>query len=426
MSQFVKTFALLFFILIPLDGVIAFLSVYLDMEILLAWEMLLGVLVIYLAGIHFILRKKIREISIDFSLDILVLILFFVISSLVGFINQGVKQTLWGVKTILIPFFILLPLFLIAPEEFEKFTKKVVNGYVILYIPILVIAFMEIFFGLDLLRDFTLHYDRPLVKVVTMEGIFRSIATFREPYEFGFFALIISIFSLCRLVTTKGKKVFHLFFVILGILGLIVSTSRTNIISFIYILLALSMIVLFFRFIKSETAKLVSLIGTASFIILSVLIVYKYSIAFPGELHLLSAQSLEERTFLWNDAIINFPINRPQHLLLGYGIGAVGAPQLKVNSLFYNPIDNIYLFFIISFGVVGTILILLPIFISMVKIFERFKKQNWIQLSCVLILAALFFMQGFFVTFAEGLLSWSVCWLAVFYLRSSLLSDRIK
>lgn len=39
------------------------------------------------------------------------------------------------------------------------------------------------------------------------------------------------------------------------------------------------------------------------------------------------------------------------------------------------------------------------------------------QVGFVLLIASMIFIQGFFVSYAEGLLSWGIFWLGIIYLR---------
>ena len=89
----------------------------------------------------------------------------------------------------------------------------------------------------------------------------------------------------------------------------------------------------------------------------------------------------------------------------------------------YNPVDNVYIYSLINFGLVGAILLVLVEFISIVKIFLKIKELNWVQISFMLIIASMIFVQGFFVSYAEGFLTWGILWLGILYLRSSYINN---
>ncbi len=106
----------------------------------------------------------------------------------------------------------------------------------------------------------------------------------------------------------------------------------------------------------------------------------------------------------------SFPIKDTFHFLFDYGIGSIGSAQIKVNPYAYNPIN---------FGLVGTILLVGISLISIKKSFLKIRELDWMQVGFALLIALMIFIQGFFVSYAEGLLSWGILWLGIIYLRIS-------
>jgi len=101
----------------------------------------------------------------------------------------------------------------------------------------------------------------------------------------------------------------------------------------------------------------------------------------------------------------------------------IGTAQLKINPYVYNPVDNMYIHSLINFGLIGTILLVRLMFISIVKLFLKTKRLDWIQLGFILIIDSMIFIQGFFANYAEGLLSWGIFWLGILYLKNSYIND---
>lgn len=86
--------------MIPLDGIIAFLSLKTGIKIILGWEIILSVISFYLMVVLYLKRGKIIKITLLATKDILILICYLLFVSIpLGIFNQGFWQTLWGDKT---------------------------------------------------------------------------------------------------------------------------------------------------------------------------------------------------------------------------------------------------------------------------------------------------------------------------------------
>lgn len=429
MLKLIYFLLLIYFFMIPLDGIVAFLSLKTGIEIILGWEILLSIMLFYLTIVLYLERGKIVKINLLSTKDILILVFYLLFISIpLGIYNQGFRQTLWGIKLILPPIIILYLLFLISPSLFKEFVEKVMKMYFLLFVPIFVVGILENIYGTSFLTDVLgMPYGGgPFVKISQMEGIYRTIATFREPYDFGFFSFIVSLFALCRFVKLKEGKIWSFIFLILGFSGLLLSTSRINIFS-----LAYSFVLLFFIFWfienfvsnKNKKAKIFIIFFISIVIISLIFLPYIHNIFSQSELALFSMRSLLERKYVWSSALNSFPINDAFHFLFGYGIGAIGTAQLKINPYVYNPVDNMYIHSLINFGLIGTILLVRLMFISIVKLFLKTKRLDWIQLGFILIIDSMIFIQGFFANYAEGLLSWGIFCLGILYLKNSYIND---
>lgn len=421
-------FLLIYFLIIPLDGIVAFLSMKTGIEMILGWEILLSIMILYLIVLLYLKRGKIVKINLLSTKDILILVFYLLFISIpLGIFNQGFWQTLWGIKLILPPIIILYILFLISPSLFKGFAEKVMKMYFLLFAPIFIIGVLENFYGVTFLTDVLgIPYGKGLLKISHIGGIYRTIATFRDPYDFGFFSFIVSLFALCRFVKLKEGKIWSFIFLILGFSGLFLSTSRNNIASFAYSFVLLVFIFWFMEnFIsnKNKKTKIFMFFFISTAITSVIFSPYIYNVFYQSELVLFSMESLLARKHLWFNAFNSFPLNDAFHLLFGYGIGAIGCAQLRIDPYVYNPVDNMYIYSLINFGLIGIILLVRLMFISIVKLFLKTKRLDWIQLGFILVIASMIFIQGFFVSYIEGFLSWSIFWLGILYLRSSYINN---
>jgi len=171
------------------------------------------------------------------------------------------------------------------------------------------------------------------------------------------------------------------------------------------------------NFIRNSKIKMFLFLLVSTIVVLAIFFLYAYNVFSQSEIPLFSTKSLAERFYVWSNALSSFPINNASHFLFGYGIGTIGAAQLKVNPYAYNPVDNMYIYSLINFGLVGTILLIGIPLISVKKSVLKIKKLDWIQMGFVLLIASMIFIQGFFVSYAEGLLNWGIFWVGIIYLR---------
>lgn len=423
MLKLIYFFLLIYFFIIPLDGIIAFLSLKTGIEIILGWEILLSVMVLYLMVLLYLKRGKIVKINLLSTKDILILVFYLLFISIpLGIFNQGFWQTLWGIKLILPPIMILYILFLTSPSLFKGFAEKVMKMYFLLFAPIFVVGILQNIYGVSFLTNVLgIPYGKSFLKICHIEGSFRIISTFRQPYDFGFFSFIICLFALCRFVKLKEGKIWSFIFLILGFSGLFLSTSRTNIASLAY---SIVLFIFIFWFVenfisnKNKKAEIFIFFFISVVITLAIFSSWTYNVFSQSGLALFSMKSLLERKYVWSCALNSFPINDAFHFLFGYGIGTIGSAQLKINPYVYNPVDNMYIYSLINFGLVGTVLLVWLAFISIVKLFLKIKELDWMQVGFILLIASIIFIQGFFVSYAEGLLSWSIFWLGILYLRN--------
>jgi len=426
MSKLIYFLLLTYFILIPFDGIVAFLSLKTGLEIILGWEILLSLFCLYLIVILYLGKGKFFAFSLSVTRGIAALIIYLMFFSIpIGIFDHGMWQTLWGIKLVLMPIVIFYLVFLIYPFSFKKFTENVIKIYFCLFIPIFIIGIWENYLGVSFLTDVLgIPYGERFLKISHIQGFYRTIATFRQPYDFGFFSFLISVFALCGLVIKpKNNRIWNLVFLILGLYSLFLSTTRTVILSFAYIIFILIFASIGIRFFKSKRATMFLLFLSSLVVILVIFLLSVRSIFVYNEFFLFSTTSIGERFIHWTDALKTFSLDNFFRLLLGYGIGAIGSAQLKINPIDYNPVDNMYIYLIINFGLIGTILLLLIMLNTLITAFSKIKTVDWIHTGFLLVIASMVFIQSFFVSYAEGLLSWGIFWLGILYLRYGILVE---
>ncbi len=407
------------------DGLVRFIADFLGLYILNAWKDLLIVLFILfaIALIWIVTRKFYLTLW-----DILFLTLM-VYSIPVGIADHGIIQTVWGVKIFFLPVIFYIFLFNLTPViKDDTLVNRFLVAVMVLSIPIIffgIIQYLTHFLVFKAVAPVTLG-KLSFIKISYISKSVRAIGTFRSPFAFGDFSSWIVIFSMGFLLKSKKISTKFIFFllIILGFLGVYTSTSRTSMLVAVYGITAL-LILKYLRAYPLQMRSILLLITV--FFPFLILVVAIFGLGKHGGklFFLLSTESIFARLLVWYDAIIQYPFfKNPLSFLFGFGAGAIGTAQRQVGSKFYNPVDNIFLYLLINFGVVGLFtflsLILTPVmqFIRKIKDFEF----GWFDIVAVLTLAILF-VEGMYRTFFEGFPLPYIFWFLHFLFRYRLRND---
>ncbi len=410
------TFILLVFLF---DGIVRFIADYLGIYFINAWKDLTIILFIglILALIWFVLQK--------FSLTLWdMLFLIMVIYSIpIGIVNHGILQTVWGIKIFFLPVLFYIFAFNVMKQKLDD---SVVNKFlfltVILAIPIIIFGYVQYVTHFLIFKSVApvVLGKLSFIKLSYISTTPRSIGTFRSPFAFGDFSSYVVIFSFAMFLRARkpSSKFIFILLIFLGFLGIYISTSRTSMLVAFYGITAL----LILKYLRPYPMQL-KLLLFAITIALPILVMFVAIFGLGrhgGKLFFLfSTESTFARLVTWYDAIVQYPFfKNPLTFLFGYGAGAIGTAQRQVGSKFYNPVDNIFLYLLINFGLLGLVIflnaLLWPVsrFIANIKDYEF----GWQDVVVVLTLGVLF-VEGMYRTFFEGFPLPYIFWFLHFYFR---------
>ena len=410
------TFILLVFLF---DGIVRFIADYLGIYFINAWKDLTIILFIglILALIWFVLQK--------FSLTLWdMLFLIMVIYSIpIGIVNHGILQTVWGIKIFFLPVLFYIFAFNVMKQKLDD---SVVNKFlfltVILAIPIIIFGYVQYVTHFLIFKSVApvVLGKLSFIKLSYISTTPRAIGTFRSPFAFGDFNSYVVIFSFSMFLGARkpSSKLIFILLIFLGFLGIYISTSRTSMLVAFYGITAL----LILKYLRPYPMQL-KLLLFAITIALPILVMFVAIFGLGrhgGKLFFLfSTESTFARLVTWYDAIVQYPFfKNPLTFLFGYGAGAIGTAQRQVGSKFYNPVDNIFLYMLINFGLVGLVIflnaLLWPVsrFIANIKDYEF----GWQDVVVVLTLGVLF-VEGMYRTFFEGFPLPYIFWFLHFYFR---------
>ena len=414
----VNTLIVAFLIIILFDGIFRLVADIYRLRVINAWKD--GLIFIFLYTLIFylvLIRRKVILSRWDS-----VFIIFSLLVVPVGLFYHGVIQTAAGIKIFLIPILFNMLFFNVyepSKPSFELFKKFLIVNLIV-YIPIFLYALLQYTTKFSFLTWFSINpWDVSYIKVTLIGSTFRAIGTFRNQFNYGNYSAFIAIFSFEGVILSKrlSSKIFFFVFFLIAFIGVFISTSRSSLLITLYVMIALVLITYFRRF--KNLIKFVLLIMS---IALPIFIMYIALFKLFGggqKFFMFSTLSTVSRLFVWWDAITNFPFFKsPITLLFGYGIGAIGGAQALVGDPHWNPVDNIFLYFLINFGLVGTVMILYlllqPIFFYINRI-DRIE-PNWLDVIVALTLAIVF-AEGMFATFFDGFPLPYIFWFMHFFFR---------
>ena len=405
------------------DGIVRFISSILGIYILNAWKELFILMLILVSGFYiFAISKRVYMRTI-----ILMMAIFAVFWSAIGVMRQGLIQTLWGIKIILLPPILFALVFqywkpgIITIRRFYRFM-------IVAFLPIVFLGILQFVTGFEILKAIGGAVEYSYIQVGTFMGIPRAIGTFRKPFAFGDFCFMITMIStgfLFRSVT-PGKRWRYLLIALLGIIGVYVSTSRASMLMtlfgfFVWIVL---------RWVRWKDVRNFTLFVISFLTPVAVLILAIFVIGRNVELPFISTYSTFARLYLWGKALTDFPLfQSPLRFFFGYGIGAIGTAQLYSTSplVTYNPVDNLFLWSLVQFGVVGSAMfftIVLYPFVSALRSMpaDWYRHQNWVYVAIAIVIAfSIVFAEGMYRLFFEGFplpyLYWFLHFAILFNLR---------
>ncbi len=369
-----ETLVLFLMSLFLFDGVVRFVASILDLYVLNAWKdvlvfLMMGVAVFYV----FVVSQRIyvRAYLAWFALFAAFWIFW-------GIAHHGLIQTLWGAKIVLLPPIFFLVIFQVWKPKIETL-ERFYKFLMIPFIPIVILGILQYVTQFEILKAIGGGLSYAYVKIAILMGVPRAIGTFRMPFAFGDFCFMVTMMGMGFLFrsVTPTRRWRYLAIVILGVIGVYVSTSRASMLMTLFGMF----LWLILRGIPWRSIRIV--------------VVFLVSILTP----------------LMVLALVDFPLlASPFRFFFGYGLGAIGTAQLYSNSPFvrYNPVDNVFLWALVQFGVVGSVLFFALWLYPFVRLLARlpqdwYLKRTWVlQVIGIVIALTIVFAEGMYRLFFEG------------------------
>ena len=391
MKKITEKLLYLWFLLIVFEAPLRFFYFKLGLPSLVYFKDFLLIIIFVYFVIYTLSTLRINK----FMLAIIAVIIYGVV---VGLINQlSLLQVLFGLKIWLSFFVGFIALYTLDSKE--KFFLNLFR----IYVPIILVGiFLDLFFELPWSGFEYETFGHAI------EGS-RSWTTFGLSRIAGFgrssFASAILLFCLSALYLTlrslsskKEKfswKIYDNLLLVLSFAGIVITTSKTSILSFL-------ILVLFYVLIKFYTTfKNIFRWITLIFVkfLLGLIFLYGFippivSLVSPKAItnYLSSGDILMKAIFLsyidrmevvWPNAIQL--LSKPYMIITGRGLGGIGAAQQYFEPGLYNPADNIYIYLLVDFGVV--VLSLIIIYLLKKMLFLKFadKKNIFFYIFCLIL-----------------------------------------
>ncbi|MDM0851340.1 hypothetical protein QTI42_14825 [Clostridium perfringens] len=309
-----------------------------------------------------VVYSDIRNIQKIGSLFIGVLLINCIISIA---INNELNSSILAVKNLIIPICLLI-LGILDCEKIKYINTErivaIVNFFAIINIILVLFGF---YLGWQRMTEYVLGeqlYAFSVYSFGNSASLLRVPGLFVDALTQGSFSFLVFIINLCYLFDKKQKKKYSLLvFMIIGFLGIILSTNRQIILGTI-----IAFIVLFI--IKNRKASLIiamfsTLIGTiGSFFIIN------------SNKDIFSIESLVIRLNVWKSIIDDMGLgNNFFGLFIGTG---VDATTLGKGNYGIQLVDNGYLLILHDYGLIGLMLFIL-LLISLLIFFQRNLEKNF-------------------------------------------------
>jgi hypothetical protein len=260
---------------------------------------------------------------------------------------------------------------------------------------------VQFFGGVNFMKEINFISDS-MKTTSTIKGYIRPSSVFRSAFLFANFCLFLFCFSL----NFNGKK--YKLLSIIFFLGILISTSRSNI-------LAAIIIFIIYLMIKIKLYKLIFLFVINLPFVFTFLALLFYPLSnniLSSNLYYLSSRSLFIRFESWISIIKVWLDNGNIFtVLFGKGFGFLGTGQnilqiFNISSQIENfSVDNLYLFLLVNSGVIGLLIFYTCLVLLLKKniyILYQGNNQNNNLLKGSLLYLSSIFITGMFSTTLEG------------------------
>ena len=196
-------------------------------------------------------------------------------------------------------------------------------------------------------------------------GDFARLAGFaRASYDAATYMIIFSL-----VIAVAYKPLIGIFFWALSAVVVVLTTTKGVFLAFGFL-----SIILLCKLISKEvmvgSAKVILIIAAIVGLLLPLVsLVFQPEMIFSSKIERILLFSFYDRmNNTWPQAL--YMLDEWFKIFIGRGIGGFGAPQAYFESRLYNPADNIWVYFIVSFGALGAIGVLYVI--GKILFFRRF------------------------------------------------------
>jgi hypothetical protein len=365
---------------------------------IIMWKEIIFILTIFVLVFYAIVNCKIYKSNIV-AIYFLSIIFPLCINIFINLNNVNIKQMLWGAKPFYFYSLIIFFIVVLSQKERRQILKNIIEKLIYISLPIHLIGILQLIVG----KEFFYQRYSEYVKVSSINGIFRIFSTFTEPFAYGSFCVMMIFFILSRR-KYYNKKGLNLT-VILSIIGIFLSTSREAILAFTFGL------ILYFVLINIKKFRYKYLFISIGFIIPIIMIFSIVAIAYQNINIFLdhkivssfsSSSSVQERFQIWKQAFNYNKMENIANILIGKGIGTIGAGQSRFAST-SNPGDNIYIQLLVNQGLIGLVGFLMFNFYVLTNKIKAIitDSHEWIDIGFVIWISGLL-VGGFFRSFLDG------------------------
>ncbi|MBF7994418.1 hypothetical protein [Rahnella laticis] len=274
--------------------------------------------------------------------SVMILSGLFLFYTLVGVLNNGLIQALFGIY-IFIPF-----LFSVSYSEvlFEKIIDNSKNIFLFFGISAIVGVMYVNINGAPWLGSVLEigGHEKILSRDWTAGGALRNPGFTGASFDVATLMLICFFFTLYNLKKSK-QWLFYLVVVLLPIYPIYLTTTKTTIVTYCI----LSVLILL--------PSIVNVIFSRIVMFFSVMFSYYYMLPGEGRVRYDETNTFLQRIYeTWPKAMGLLTDN--MSFLIGRGIGGIGTPSLLFSPRFYNPADNALVYLYVIGGVASVILVM--------------------------------------------------------------------
>lgn len=384
-----KLLKLLLFIWIGIyifEGVVRYILGFVGLSVLVYLKDMIMISIILLSLIHFVRKDQLSKAFLGLSF-----VLIYGLTRSI-WLDINLIQALYGLNTYstLIAGFLLAYCFL----DDERILLKVFR----IVSPIVVVGLL-----LDLLVDLPWQGYTYSLSGLEIEGnrdwvaggIFQRLSGFqRSSSESAMILVTLIVFYLVNLIKLNKFKVrfYDVILLIASTLGVILTINKSAMLLLISLFILVTLLYLHRKIVASEKIVisilikffiLVNFLYGVIPILISILNTNSAIINLKGFSNLAFGSFIDRMHRVWPEAL-NL-IETQSHLIFGGGIGSIGVAQIYFDPLRYNPADSVYIYILVTFGLVGCLGVVLLVLLTMTVSINK-KNTHYLLISLTVFL----------------------------------------